>query len=128
MTSRTPLPDLFREPERRHPTWLRILFVAVALVFFAAGVVGWLIPVVTGLPFYAVGLVFLGLASDRARRWVNRLERRLAADGVSGEEIKAAESAAIARVDAAVTRARSGAAPTFDAALRDVYASAEARP
>lgn len=78
MTSRTPLPDLFREPERRHPTWLRILFVAVALVFFAAGVVGWLIPVVTGLPFYAVGLVFLGLASDRARRWVNRLERRLA--------------------------------------------------
>ena len=68
-------------------------------------------------------------AADAARSEddpIGRLERRLAADGVSGEEIKAAESDAIARVDAAVTRARSGAAPTFDAALRNVYA--EVRP
>ena len=78
MTSRPPLPDLFREPDRRHSIWLRILFLAAAVLCFAAGVVGWLIPVVTGLPFYAVGLVFLGLTSDRARRWLNRLERRLA--------------------------------------------------
>jgi DMSO reductase anchor subunit len=78
MTAHRPLPDLFREPDRRHPVWLRILFLAAALLFFAAGVVGWLIPVVTGLPFYAVGLVFLGLASDRVRRWVNRFERRRA--------------------------------------------------
>jgi hypothetical protein len=76
MTSHPPLPDLFREPERRHPLWLRILFLAGALVCFALGVVGWLIPVVTGLPFYAVGLVSLGLASDRVRHGVNRLERR----------------------------------------------------
>jgi hypothetical protein len=47
-------------------------------VCFALGVVGWLIPVVTGVPFYAAGLVFLGLASDRVRHGVNRLERRLA--------------------------------------------------
>jgi hypothetical protein len=78
MTAHRPLPDLFREPDRRHPVWLRILFLAAALLCFAAGVVGWLIPVVTGLPFYAVGLVFLGLASDRVRRWVNRFERRRA--------------------------------------------------
>ena len=78
MTSRAPLPDLFREPERRHPIWLRILFVAVALACFAAGVVGWLIPVITGLPFYAIGLVFLGLARVRVRRWLMRLDRRLA--------------------------------------------------
>ena len=78
MTSRPPLPDLFREPDRRHSIWLRILFLAAAVLCFAAGIVGWLIPVVTGLPFYAVGLVFLGLTSDRARRWLNRLERRLA--------------------------------------------------
>jgi hypothetical protein len=44
---------------------------------FAAGFVGWLIPVVTGLPFYAVGLALLAAASPRARRWINRLERRL---------------------------------------------------
>jgi len=55
-----------------------MIFLGAALVFFAAGVVGWLIPVVTGIPFYAAGLVFLGLASDRTRRLINRLERRLA--------------------------------------------------
>lgn len=71
------LPDLLREQDGRHPFWLRIVFLTLALVCFALGVVGWLIPVVTGIPFYAAGLVFLGLASDRTRRFINRLERRL---------------------------------------------------
>jgi hypothetical protein len=78
MTSSSPLPDLLREQDGRHPFWLRMIFLAVALVCLAAGVVGWLIPVVTGIPFYAAGFVFLGLASDRTRRLINRLERRLA--------------------------------------------------
>jgi hypothetical protein len=73
-----PLPDLLRDQRGRHPFWLRIVFLAAALVCFVGGVVGWLIPVVTGIPFYAAGLVFLGLASDRTRRLINRLERRLA--------------------------------------------------
>ena len=72
------LPDLLRDQDGRHPVWLRIVFLAIALVCFALGVVGWLIPVVTGIPFYAAGLMFLGLASDRSRRFINRLERRLA--------------------------------------------------
>ncbi|HSB41747.1 MAG TPA: hypothetical protein VLK28_07935 [Methylomirabilota bacterium] len=76
----TPLPDLLRDQDGRHPVWLRIVFLTVALVCFAAGVVGWLIPVVTGIPFYVAGLVFLGLASDRTRRLINRLERRLSED------------------------------------------------
>jgi len=75
MTS--PLPDLLREPDGRHPFWLRAIFLTLALVFFVLGIVGWLIPVVTGIPFYAAGLVFLGLASDRTRRYINRMERRL---------------------------------------------------
>ncbi len=69
-------------------------------------------------------------AADAARSEddpIGRLERRLAADGVPAADIKAAERDAIARVDAAVQRARSGTAPAFDAALRDVYAQAEAR-
>lgn len=78
MTSSPPLPDLLRDQDGRHPFWLRMIFLGAALVCFAAGVVGWLIPVVTGIPFYAAGLVFLGLASDRTRRLINRLERRLA--------------------------------------------------
>jgi hypothetical protein len=78
MKSSPSLPDLLREQDGRHPFWLRVVFLVAALVCFAAGVVGWLVPVITGIPFYAAGLVFLGLASDRTRRFINRLERRLA--------------------------------------------------
>jgi Flp pilus assembly protein TadB len=78
VTSLPPLPDLLRAQDGRHPFWVRIIFLAAGAVCFVAGIVGWLIPVVTGIPFYAAGLVFLGLASDRTRRLINRLERRLA--------------------------------------------------
>jgi len=70
-------------------------------------------------------------AADAARSEddpIGRLERRLAADGVPATDLKSAERDAIARVEAAVARARSGTAPAFDAALRDVYADAEASP
>ena len=46
-------------------------------IFFVLGIVGWLIPVLTGIPFYVAGLALLALASDSARRLINRLERRL---------------------------------------------------
>ncbi len=73
-----PLPDLLREHAGHRPLWLRALYVLAALVCVAAGIAGWLIPVMTGLPFYAAAVVLLGLASDRVRRSINRLERRLA--------------------------------------------------
>lgn len=66
-------------------------------------------------------------AADAARSEddpIGRLERRLAADGVSVDAITAAAREAITRVDAAVARARTGTAPTLNAALRDVYAEA----
>ncbi|HSE06202.1 MAG TPA: hypothetical protein VLK35_18795 [Methylomirabilota bacterium] len=72
-----PLPDLLRKQDGGHPFWLRVIFMVAAAVCFVLGVVGWLIPVITGIPFYAAGLVFLGLASDRTRRFINRMERRL---------------------------------------------------
>ena len=49
-----PLPDLLRERDGRHPFWLRAVFLVSA-----------------------AGLVFLGLASDRTRRFINRMERKL---------------------------------------------------
>ena len=73
----SPLPDLLREQDGRHPFWLRVVFLGAAFVCLVLGVVGWLIPVITGIPFYAAGLVFLGLASDRTRRLINRMEHKL---------------------------------------------------
>jgi hypothetical protein len=72
-----PLPDLLRDGGVRPPLWRRALYLAGALACVAAGVVGWLVPVVTGLPFYALALVLAALASRRARRWINAAERRL---------------------------------------------------
>lgn len=70
------LPDLLSTDIKR-PLWARALCVAGAMVCFVLGVIGWLIPLVTGLPFYALGLILLGMASSRAARWINRMDRRL---------------------------------------------------
>lgn len=72
-----PLPDLLREHEGHRPWWRRALYLIGALFCVVAGIAGWLIPVITGLPFYVAAIVLLGLASDRVRRLINRLERRL---------------------------------------------------
>jgi len=70
-------PDLLREPEHHRPLWMRVLCFVGAGIFFVLGIVGWLIPVLTGIPFYVAGLALLALASDGARHLINRLERRL---------------------------------------------------
>jgi len=70
------LPDLLPSTVRR-PMWQRALCVLGAVVCFVLGVVGWLIPFVTGIPFYAASLILLGMASGRVAGWVNRLDRRL---------------------------------------------------
>ena len=70
-------PDLLREQKHHRPLWVRVLCFAGAVIFFVLGIVGWLIPVLTGIPFYVAGLALLALASDGARRLINRLERRL---------------------------------------------------
>jgi hypothetical protein len=71
------LPDLLEERTTRRPTWVRVLCIIGAVLLFILGIAGWLIPVITGIPFYIAGLVLLGMASDRARGWINRLERKL---------------------------------------------------
>lgn len=70
-------PDLLEPNRGRRPVWVRGLYVLGAGIFFLLGVLGWLIPVMTGIPFYIVGLVLLGMASDRVLGWINRLERKL---------------------------------------------------
>src|SRR5262245_38392993 len=71
------LPDLLTPHGRLRPLWVRALCLAGAFVFFFLGLAGWLILVISGIPFYLVPIVLLGLVCDRALMAINRLERRL---------------------------------------------------
>ena len=64
------LPELVPESDTRNPAMRLLAFVA-SLVFFLLGILGWLIPVVTGIPFYVLGLVTLGLAIPAVARRIN---------------------------------------------------------
>jgi hypothetical protein len=71
------LPDLIKVDGRdRHPLHRAALFTG-AVIFFVLGVIGWLLPVVTGVPFYIVAILLLGMASTRAANWFNAQERRM---------------------------------------------------
>ena len=61
-----------------HPV-LRLVYLVVGVICIALGVVGWLVPIVTGIPFYILGAWLLGLASVRVRHAINALERKLPA-------------------------------------------------
>jgi hypothetical protein len=54
-----------------------VLYFALAVLAFLGGLLGWLVPVVTGIPLFVVSAVFLAFASRRAVGWINALERRL---------------------------------------------------
>lgn len=63
--------------ERTQPAWKRVLYLGGAILLFVVGILGWLVPVITGIPFYVAALILLGMGSPRVRDWINRLEARL---------------------------------------------------
>lgn len=71
------LPDLLACDGGKHPPLKRVLLVLGAVVCLVLGVVGWLVPVITGVPFYLAGLVLLAKAIPAVGRWINARERRL---------------------------------------------------
>ena len=73
----TEFPPLIRIRRARRPVWKQVLLIGGALLCFVVGVLGWLVPVITGIPFYVMGLILLGMASPRVLEWVNRAEARL---------------------------------------------------
>jgi hypothetical protein len=75
--SSSKLPDLLRVQPTSAPWWRRALYVVGAVLAFAAGIAGWVIPVLTGIPFWVAGFVLLAMASQRTRHVINALERRL---------------------------------------------------
>jgi hypothetical protein len=72
-----PLPDLVRVEGQQRSLVVRIALLIVALVCFVLAIIGWLVPVVTGIPFWIAGFLVLGMASRRAARWINRQEAKL---------------------------------------------------
>lgn len=71
------LPDLIKCDGRvRHPVYRAVLF-ASAVVCLLVGLVGVVLPVMPGVPFFIPGIVLLGMASERAAHWINSRERRL---------------------------------------------------
>ena len=71
------LPELLKRGHPPLPLWKKVLCLAGAAVLFVLGIVFWLVPVVTGIPFHVGALILVGLTSDRVRGWVNALDRRL---------------------------------------------------
>jgi hypothetical protein len=72
-----PIPDLLRTDRKPAPLWRRVLYLVGAGLAFVAGIVGWLVPVVTGIPFWIAGIVLLALAVPKTALLLNALERKL---------------------------------------------------
>jgi len=71
------LPDLIAEGGRERGMIARAGLLVAALVMFALAILLWITPVLTGIPFWILGFVMLGMVSRRTARWVNRQESRL---------------------------------------------------
>jgi Flp pilus assembly protein TadB len=71
------LPDFLPEHGTERRPIVRVALLVATAVLFLLAVVLWLVPVLTGIPFWILGFITLGMASRRAARWVNRHERRL---------------------------------------------------
>lgn len=69
------LPELIPHADAHHPL-MRLAALLASLFFFGLGIVGWLLPIVTGIPFHVLGLVTLGLAVPAVARRVNAWEER----------------------------------------------------
>lgn len=71
------LPDLIETKGPERSVIHRVALWTLAGLCFVIGVVFWLIPVLTGIPFYVAGVAFLGMSSPRIGRWINDHEARL---------------------------------------------------
>jgi len=73
----TELPDIVRVGLQERGTLARMGLLIATLVCFVLAIVGWLVPVLPGIPFWILGFFTLSMASRRAARWINRQEAKL---------------------------------------------------
>jgi hypothetical protein len=69
--------DLIGAPPRKRSPLVGMFLLLIGAVLVAAGVILGPVPVVPGFPLVILGLLLMGLGSDRARGWINRSERQL---------------------------------------------------
>jgi uncharacterized membrane protein YbaN (DUF454 family) len=60
---------MLTEPAPQRPLWQRCLLPFVGLILFALGIIGWLLPVVPGLPLAILGAPFLLCFHRGAEQW-----------------------------------------------------------
>ena len=69
--------DLVPETWVAKSLFKRFLFLALSLLLLVMGLIGWLVPIVTGVPFFVASLVAVAMASHRGCRAINEIDRRL---------------------------------------------------
>lgn len=69
MTLQQRLDAMLTEPAPERPIWQRCLLPFVGLILLVIGIIGWLLPVVPGLPLAIVGAPFLLCFHRRAEQW-----------------------------------------------------------
>ncbi len=72
-----PLGALIPETWVSKSLFKRLLSLIAAIILLALGLLGWLIPVITGVPFLVGAVVAIAMTSHRVCRWINALDRHL---------------------------------------------------
>ena len=72
-----PQDELIHPFKGSHPLWLKAILVLAAILCMILGIIFWLIPIITGIPFWILGFIILATVSDKFRKLINRLEQKL---------------------------------------------------
>ncbi len=70
------LGDLFAPTRTRRALVVRVLLFIGGGILVVYGVLGVILPVLPGFPFLLIGMPLLAASSERARGWVNRLDKK----------------------------------------------------
>jgi len=68
--------DLMTQPAPERPLWQRVVLPFAGLILLALGLIGWLLPVIPGLPLAIVGAPFVLCFDRRAEQWGRDRMRR----------------------------------------------------
>jgi hypothetical protein len=72
-----PHDDLLPRRRPHRSATKRVVHLSIGIGLIVIGIVFAILPIVPGWPLTIVGLVYISMADDRVRRWLNRGDRRL---------------------------------------------------